>query len=90
MQRESVLRDQYQIQSNNAMQNFESISPLHASVDPRFSSLFVRAANYRELASQQKVSPTSNSIHSPSIVTVNSNVWLPTQTANEKLATTEK
>jgi hypothetical protein len=89
MARSSFLRDQYLVQANSSIPNSEPISPVHASLDPRFSSLFVRATNYRELASQQKVSP-ANLLHSPSTITVNSNAWSPAQASDEKLPNAQK
>jgi hypothetical protein len=87
MQRNSMLYDQY---ANQVVQNPEPVSTLRASIDPRFNRLLARAANYRERASQQQVSPTTNLHHSPSVVTNNSNAWLPLETSTEKVENTEK
>ncbi len=57
---------------------YESISPLRALVDPRFSRILIRAANHREGASQQQFSP-NNSQNSSSVFTVDSNAWSPTE-----------
>jgi hypothetical protein len=64
---------------------YEPISPLHASVDPRFSRL-IRAANHREPANQQQVS-LSNWPHSSSVFTVNSNAWSPAETTEKSINT---
>ena len=89
MAQTSFLRDQYQKQSNLSVPNSDSLSPVHASIDPRFSSLFARATDYRDRMSHQKVNP-ANWLHSPSTITLNSNAWSPTETSNEKLAGTQK
>jgi hypothetical protein len=89
MQHDSFLRDQYLIQSNDSIRNSEQLSPIHASLDPRFSSLFVRAANHRERVNHQKVSPT-NWVYSPSTVNSSSNAWSPAEASNEKLVDTQK
>jgi len=86
MQRDGVLYEQF---ANHSIGNSEPISPIHASVDPRFHSLLKRAANYRERSSQRKVSPT-NWAHSPNVATGNSNAWSPIKTPNEKSINTEK
>lgn len=83
MKRKSILFDQYLAQLNSLNRSLEPISPLHVAVDPRFSSLMVRASIVQERAKQHQVSP-ENTLHSPSIVTVNSNAWLPTATPEEK------
>lgn len=71
------------------MNDSEPISPLRASVDPRFSSLLIRASNYRERVSQQQVSPT-NQVYSPSFITSKSNAWAPKDISNEKSVDTQK
>ncbi len=82
MERSSILYQQYTIQSSQSLPEFESISPLRASIDPRFSSLFTRAAAHQERLNQRKVNP-DNRLHSPSFVRGNSNAWLPeTSTTN--------
>jgi hypothetical protein len=89
MQRNSLLYQHYKAQLNPSIHGSEPISPFHASIDPRFSNLLIRAANYREQINQQKVSPT-NWPQSPSVITTNSNAWSPTETSNEKPTNTQK
>ena len=89
MQRNSVLFDQYLAQLNSLNRSSEPISPLHAAADPRFSTLMVRASIVQERAKQHQVSP-ENPVHSPSIVTVNSNAWLPTATPEKKSPINQK
>jgi hypothetical protein len=85
MERKSVLREQYAIQLNQGLHEPEVISPLRASIDPRFSSLLTRATASRDRFSQQKVSPT-DLVHSPSVITVNPNAWSP-ETSTTKINT---
>jgi hypothetical protein len=76
MQWDGIVYGQYAIHLSDSVHDFEPISPLQASIDPRFGSLLIRAANYRERVSQQRLSPTtSNSIHSSSVATINSQAW---------------
>jgi hypothetical protein len=86
MQHDKVSPERNAIQANQPFQDAEIISPLRALVDPRFSSLLVRAAN-RERSTQQQLIP-ANRIHSPSTVNANSNAWLP-QRSTTKVQETE-
>jgi hypothetical protein len=88
MQRDSFLRDQYLIQSNDSMRNMEQILLIHASLDPRFNSLLTRAANYRTPVYQQKVSPTDR-VPSPNSTSPNLKAWLPKKTSNKKKVNTQ-
>ena len=84
MQRESFLRDQYLLQSNDVTLKSESLSAIHASLDPRFHILLSRTAN-----NQQKVTPTDR-IHSPNAANPNLNAWLPIKASNERSGNTRK
>lgn len=82
-QRSSILYEQYAAHPHQSFNESEPISPLRASIDPRFSSLLTRAAVNRERLSQQKVSP-NDWTHLPSTATVNYNAWSP-ETSTTKL-----
>lgn len=83
MQRNSLLFNEYATQMNNPIRPSEQFSPLHASIDPRFSNLLTRASIRQEKTRQQQVSPETY-LQSPSTVTVNSNAWSPTGTPEGK------
>ena len=84
MIRGSVLCEQYAAQAaQTARPSSQISSPISSLADPRFSQILTRAANGRERLSRHQVSPT-DLIHSPSMVTMNSNAWLPSSEKNEK------
>ena len=84
MIRGSVLCEQYAAQAaQTARPSSQISSPIRSLADPRFSQILTRAANGRERLSRHQVSPT-DLIHSPSMVTMNSNAWLPSSEKNVK------
>jgi hypothetical protein len=85
MQGHSALHEQYADQS---FHDAEPISPLRASIDPRFSRLLTRAAANQQRLNQQQVSH-NNWMHSPSTIAVNSNAWSP-KAVTKKSATTDR
>ncbi|CAF1312212.1 unnamed protein product [Adineta ricciae] len=83
MIRGSVLCEQYAAQAAQTARPSQISSPISSLGDPRFSQILTRASNERERLSRHQVSPT-DLIHSPSMVTVNSNAWLPPSGKNTK------